>query len=228
MALYDSIHAGDDKTIPLGEIAHSSPERDWVLSLSDEEFRRENNKLKRKVSKECLPFGVAKLQIDLRILPTLFILLILNYLDRNGLALARVQGVDVDLGLVNNQFNTAISVFFAGYIVGQIPSNLILPKVRPSLYLPGFVALWGVISASTAAADNFSHLVVIRFFLGLAEAPYFPGVLFLLSSWYTKKELAFRTSILYTGAHLSGAFAGLIAAGVQSGLDGAKGLESWR
>lgn len=83
-------------------------------------------------------------------------------------------------------------------------------------------------STCTAAADNFSHLVVIRFFLGITESPYFPGALFLLSSWYTKKELAFRTSILYTASLLSGAFGGLIAAGVQSGMDGVKGLASWR
>lgn len=164
----------------------------------------------------------------MHILPTLFILLVLNYLDRNALPLARVQGIEKDIGLQGTNFNTAISVFFVGYILGQIPSNIVLSKVRPSLYIPGFVALWGVIAAATAAANSYGHLVAIRFFLGIAEAPFFPGVLFLLSSWYTKRELALRTSILYTGAHLSGAFAGLIAAGVQRGLDGAKGLESWR
>lgn len=94
------------------------------------------------------------------------------------------------MGLTGTDFNVAISVLFVGYILGQIPSNLILSRVRPSLYLSAFVALWGAVSACTAAADNFSHLVVIRFFLGVTESPYFPGALFLLSSWYTKKELA--------------------------------------
>lgn len=103
---------------------------------------------------------------------------------------ARVQGLEADLGLQGNQFNIAISVLFVGYILGQIPSNLILSRVRPSIYLSAFVALWGAVSTCTAAAENFQHLVVIRFFLGLTEAPYFPGALFLLSSWYTKKELA--------------------------------------
>ena len=61
------------------------------------------------------------------------------------------------------------SVLFVGYILGQIPSNLILSRVRPSLYLSGFVALWGAVSTATAAAQNFHHLVVIRFFLGITE-----------------------------------------------------------
>ncbi|BEI97819.1 hypothetical protein CcaverHIS631_0301180 [Cutaneotrichosporon cavernicola] len=186
----------------------------WVDGLSETDFAIEQKKLLRK--------------IDTRLLPTLFVLLILNYLDRNALASARVQGLEADLGLVGNQFNIAISVLFAGYILGQIPSNLILSRVRPSIYLSLFVALWGAVSTCTAASQNFTHLVVIRFFLGITESPYFPGALFLLSSWYTKRELAFRTSVLYTASLLSGAFGGLIAAGVQSGMDGVAGLASWR
>jgi len=93
-------------------------------------------------------------------------------------------------------FNTAISILFVGYILGQVPSNLVLTRVRPSLYIPGFACLWGAVSACTAAADSYPHLVVIRFFLGITEAPFFPGILFFLSSWYTKKELALRVSIV--------------------------------
>lgn len=81
---------------------------------------------------------------------------------------------------------------------------------------------------ATAGAQNFNHLVVIRFFLGITESPYFPGALFLLSSWYTKKELALRTSIMYTGSLLSGAFSGLISAGIEGGMNGLGGLSSWR
>jgi hypothetical protein len=128
--------------------------------------------------------------MDIRILPILFILLILNYLDRNALALARVQGIEADLGMAGRNFNTAISVLFVGYIIGQVPSNLALTRARPSLYIPGFAVLWGAVSATTAAANSFGHLVAIRFFLGVCEAPFFPGILFFLSSWYTKQELA--------------------------------------
>jgi MFS family permease len=70
--------------------------------------------------------------------------------------------------------------------------------------------------------------VLTRFFLGFVEAPFFPGALFLLTSWYTKKELAFRTAVLYSGSLLSGAFGGFVGAGIEAGLDGYMGWKSWR
>src|ERR1700742_2388606 len=87
---------------------------------------------------------------------------------------------------------------------------------------------WGVLSGLTALTHNFHGLVTVRFFLGIVEAPYFPGALFLLSSWYTRKELALRTSILYTGSLLSGGLGGLVGAGIESSLNGARGLPAWK
>lgn len=110
----------------------------------------------------------------------------------------------------------------------QLPSNMILTRVRPSLYLPFWVCIWSCISAATAAANNYTHLIIIRFFLGVAEAPFFPGAFYLLSCWYTRKELALRTAILYTGLVLATAFSGLIAAGIFAGLEGVRGHAAWR
>jgi MFS family permease len=167
-------------------------------------------------------------KIDRRIMPTLILMIILNYLDRNALANARVQGIEESLNLSGGQFNTAISVFFIGYIGLQIPSNLLLTRVRPSIYLPACMIAWGGLSGMTAFMSSFHGLVLVRFFLGMVEAPFFPGALFLLSSWYTKEELAFRTSLLYSGSLLSGAFGGFVGAGIESGLKGVHGLDSWR
>lgn len=110
----------------------------------------------------------------------------------------------------------------------QLPSNMIFTRVRPSVYLAFWVCVWSCISAATAAASNFGQLIAIRFLLGIAEAPFFPGVFFLLSCWYTRKELAFRTAILYSGLVLATAFSGLIAAGVFAGLDGVRNIAGWR
>ncbi|TVY90080.1 MFS transporter [Lachnellula willkommii] len=167
-------------------------------------------------------------KIDLRLMPCLIFMIVLNYLDRNALANARVQGIEKSLGLHGDQFNTCISVLFAGYIALQIPSNAILVRTRPSIYLPVCMAVWGIVSGLTAAVHNYTGLVLVRFFLGFVEAPYFPGALFLLSSWYTREELALRTSILYAGSLLSGGFGGLVGAGVQAGLNGTRGIVSWR
>ncbi|KAJ6783314.1 hypothetical protein PWT90_02549 [Aphanocladium album] len=167
-------------------------------------------------------------KIDYRLMPVLICMIVLNYLDRNALPNARVQGIEKHLEMTGDQFNICISTLFAGYLALQIPSNLILTRVRPSIYLPLCMALWGAVSASTAAVTNFTGLVICRFFLGFLEAPFFPGALLLLSSWYTPREMATRTAVMYTGSLLSSAFGGLVGAGIQYGLDGARGLHAWQ
>jgi MFS family permease len=110
----------------------------------------------------------------------------------------------------------------------QLPSNMLLARVRPSIYMPTWAALWSIISASTAAANNFQHLIAIRFFLGIAEAPFFAGAVYLLSCFYRREELALRTAILYSGLIMATAFSGLLAAGIFSGLDQVRGLAGWQ
>ena len=173
-------------------------------------------------------------KIDLALLPMLILMYIMNYLDRNNIAAARLAGLQDPLSkgglnLSSTQYLTALSILFVGYILMQIPSNLFLNKIgKPALYLPTAMVIWGVISAATAGAHSYGGLIAIRFFLGFVEAAYFAGCLFFLSSWYTRKELGFRTAMLYSGALLSGAFSGLITAGIKNGLDGARGLRAWR
>ncbi|KAI4167871.1 MAG: hypothetical protein LQ343_006830 [Gyalolechia ehrenbergii] len=168
-------------------------------------------------------------KIDLHLLPMLIIMYLMNYLDRNNIAAARLAGLEEELDLTGTQYLTAVSILFVGYILMQVPSNLFLNKIgKPALYLPTVMIIWGVISAATAAAESFGGLIAIRFFLGFVEAAYFPGCLFFLSSWYTRKELGFRTAILYSGSLMSGAFSGLITAGITSGMDGKRGLRAWR
>ncbi|KAL9016034.1 MAG: hypothetical protein Q9185_006600 [Variospora sp. 1 TL-2023] len=168
-------------------------------------------------------------KIDLRLLPMLIIMYLMNYLDRNNIAAARLAGLQEELGLEDTQYLTCVSILFVGYILMQVPSNLFLNKIgKPAIYLPVCMIVWGVISAATAAANSFGGLVAIRFFLGFVEAAYFPGCLFFLSSWYTRKELGFRTAILYSGSLMSGAFSGLITAGITANLDYKRGLRAWR
>lgn len=93
-----------------------------------------------------------------------------SYLDRNALANARIQGIEKSLHLHGTQFNTTISVLFAGYIALQIPSNMIITRVRPSIYLPSCMVIWGLVSGMTAVVHDFKGLVIVRFFLGFVEA----------------------------------------------------------
>ena len=110
----------------------------------------------------------------------------------------------------------------------SLPSNMAITRIRPSWYLPGAAMLWSIVSASTASATSFGGLVTIRFFLGIVEAPLFPGAVYVMSCWYTRKELALRYAVLYTGLVLAMAVSGLIAAGVFAGLHGTMGLAGWQ
>ncbi|KAH8657545.1 major facilitator superfamily domain-containing protein [Tricladium varicosporioides] len=165
--------------------------------------------------------------IDRRLLPMLILMYILNYVDRNALPAARIQGLETDLGLKGVEYNTALSVLFAGYILAQVPSNMILGLTRPSIYLPSCMLVWGVVSGCSGAVQNYAGLVVCRFFLGIAEAPFFAGTAFLFSAWYTQRELGVRLGIFFCGAMLSGAFAGLFAAGIAAAFKNNR-IASWR
>ncbi|OQE17549.1 hypothetical protein PENSTE_c020G04681 [Penicillium steckii] len=170
-----------------------------------------------------------RFRIDALIMPLVVLVYLLNYIDRNNYAAARVQGLEQDLSLNDTQYQTGLSVLFVAYILMQVPSNLLLNYMgRPALYLGFFVTAWGLVSALTSQVTNYGGIVACRFLLGFVEAPFFAGVLFYLSKWYTKKELAFRMSIFYSGSLLSGAFGNLIAAGILNGLAGKRGMSAWQ
>lgn len=114
--------------------------------------------------------------LDMTLLPTLWILYLNNYLDRTNIAQARLNTIDEDLGLTGDDYNTAVAVLTVGYMLAQLPSNMLLTRVRPGIYLPVTAMVWSGVSAATAAASNASTLFVIRFLLGILEAPLFPGV----------------------------------------------------
>ncbi|KIW19820.1 hypothetical protein PV08_00395 [Exophiala spinifera] len=167
-------------------------------------------------------------KVDLRLLPLVIVMYVSNYLDRNSITQARLYGLQQDLNVKGATYNTAISIFSAGYIVMQLPSTLMMTKVRPSIFLPTCIIAWAILSGLTSATQNASGLLALRFCLGLVEAPFFPCAIYLLSCWYTKRELGFRMSLLVSGLLLSNSFAGLISAGILSGMDGVGHIATWR
>jgi sugar phosphate permease len=118
-------------------------------------------------------------KIDLRLLPAVIIMYIMNYLDRNNIAAARIAGPDGrglqdELALTDTQWQLAVSILFVGYILMQVPSNMVLNKIGlPAIYLPTVMIIWGIISGATAGIHSFGGLVAVRFFLGFVEAAYF-------------------------------------------------------
>ncbi|GAB1313858.1 hypothetical protein MFIFM68171_04068 [Madurella fahalii] len=215
---YDEAGSSDERPATVA-IEDPGPQRlqppELIRNMTPEERHKLEIRLKRKV--------------DARLLPAVIIMYILNYIDRNNIAAARLAGLERDLNLSSVEFQTAVSILFVGYLLMQIPSNLFLNKFgKPAIYLPACMIVWGAISALTAVCTNSAGLLANRFFLGVVEAAYFPGCLYYLSCWYTRKELGFRTAVLYSGALISGAFSGLISAGVTWGMDGTRGLGAWQ
>ncbi|KAF8075812.1 MFS general substrate transporter [Lyophyllum atratum] len=163
-------------------------------------------------------------KVDLRIC-ILIAIFILNYIDRSNAASARLRGFEEDLGLHGTQFATILAIYYIGYILMQVPSNMLLNYMKkPSLYLPGAMILWGLISILTGVTKNFAGVLLCRFFLGFVEAAFFPGALLLLAKWYKREELGLRTSIFFCGLLISIAFSALIASGI---LDAMQGQLRW-
>ncbi|KAL1599527.1 hypothetical protein SLS60_007330 [Paraconiothyrium brasiliense] len=205
-----------DKDIEIGrsETVRDDRRPESLRGMSQEEIAALNKKLVRK--------------IDFIILPIIGILYILNYIDRQNLAAAKLQGIMEDLNMSTQQFATAVSILFVGYLPFQIPSNLLITKFsRPGLYICAAVIIWGGISAATAAVKTYGQLLAVRAILGVAEAVFFPGAIYYLSAWYTKTELGKRIAALYIAQQFGNAFGGLLAAGILQ-LDGAHGIRGWQ
>lgn len=194
---------------------HQTPRPECLVNKSPEELEAIKKSMLRK--------------LDLRLMPTLIILFLLNILDRNNFTNARLGGLEDDIGLDDHQYNTSLMIMYVGYLLFQFPSNVILSKFpRPGIYLSVAACLWGGVSASMASAHSYGAVLSIRFFLGFVEAPFFPGALLLLTSWYSRSELPPRIAFLYAGNTLSNAFGGLIAAAVLDKMEGVGGLRAWR
>lgn len=151
----------------------------------------------------------------------------ISFLDRNAITLAKLSSIEKDLRLTDVQYQTCVSIFFVGYCITSVPSNMILTRVRPSYFLCGSMLVWTAVSIATAFAHNFGGLMATRIVLGVVEAPFYPGALLIISNFYTRTEVATRIAILYTGGIMATAFAGLIAAGIYQ-LDGRLGLAGWQ
>ncbi|GJC91457.1 MFS transporter [Colletotrichum higginsianum IMI 349063] len=167
-------------------------------------------------------------KIDWYILPMLWSMYFLNFLDRNAMINGKLDGLAKDLNLKGTQYNTCVSILFVGYLCGQVPSNMILNRVRPSWYMAGFMLAWSIVSLLTYKCHDYGTMLACRFLLGITEAPFYPGALYMLSMFYTRKEISVRMAIFYTGNMAASAFSGLIAAPIFAGMGGLRGLSGWQ
>ncbi|RDW91730.1 MFS transporter-1 [Coleophoma crateriformis] len=167
-------------------------------------------------------------KLDWRILPCGWVLYLLGFLDRGNIGNAKTGGLEEDFNLISSQYSIIVLVFFVSYLVCEVPANMILTRVRPSLFLPGLGIAWGGFAMLMAATHSWQQLAGIRFLLGIAEAGFAPGCAYYLSSWYRKYELTTRYAIMYTSVPLAGAVSGLLAGVIIQYMDGLAGLAGWR
>ncbi|WRT70740.1 uncharacterized protein IL334_007738 [Kwoniella shivajii] len=167
-------------------------------------------------------------KIDKRIIPCIWVLYTLSYLDRANIGNAKTGGLESHFKLTSDQYSIVLLIFFVSYVIFEVPSNLLIGRLRPSLYLSGLCFIWGAVAALMGATNNWKQLAGVRFALGVIEAGFAPGVAFYLSSWYKRYELASRFSIYYTATAVSGAFSGLLAGLITQHLNGARGIDGWR
>lgn len=151
---------------------------------------------------------------DFRLIPIIFIAYTVFWLDRSNIALARFNGLERDLQLQGAQFNTALAVFFAMYILFNIPANLILRKVGGGKFLPGLIITWGIATTTSGFVTSYAGLCVSRAAVGASEAGFLGAVLLWLGFFYTNEEIVSRIGILLSSAPLAGSMGGLLAGGL--------------
>jgi len=166
-------------------------------------------------------------KLDLNIIPIVMLLYLFSFLDRVNIGNARLYGMEEDLGLTRNQYQTAVSLLFVTYLLSEVPSNLVLKKFTPSRWIAFITISWALIATLTGLTQNYAGLIVCRLLLGAMEGGLFPGLTLYLTLFYTKQEIALRVGYLFVSAALAGAFGGLLGYAIGF-MDGLAGQRGWR
>ncbi|KAF2876479.1 major facilitator superfamily domain-containing protein [Massariosphaeria phaeospora] len=165
-------------------------------------------------------------RLDLALIPWLAFLYLLSFLDRSNIGNARLAGLEKALGMRGLDYNVALAIFFPFYVLAEIPSNLMMKRFRPSIWIPTLMVAWGIMCCLMGAVRNYAGLLAVRAALGLAEGGLFPGINFYITMWYQRHECAFRMALFFSAATAAGAFGGLLARGIME-LDGKQGIGAW-
>lgn len=165
-------------------------------------------------------------KVSRRLLPLLFLLFVAAFLDRTNVGLASLQ-MNHDLGLSAAVYGFGAGIFFVGYALFEVPSNLILARVGARKWLARIAITWGILACAMMFVRGPRSFYAIRFLLGLAEAGYFPGIIYYLSEWFPERQRARAISRFMIGVPLSGVIGGP-AGGALLSLSGRLGLAGWQ
>ncbi|EQL28990.1 hypothetical protein BDFG_08346 [Blastomyces dermatitidis ATCC 26199] len=167
-------------------------------------------------------------RIDFRLIPALGLMYGISLMDRKNVSNAAIAGMRKDLDLLQGYRYSLITLtFFITYVIFQPPMTVLCRKIGPRLFLPGICLLWGIVIICFGFANNWTTMVALRLILGILEAGYFPGTIYLLSTWYLKVEVARRYSVFYLIGSFASALSGILAYGLMQ-MEGVQGIRGWR
>lgn len=161
-----------------------------------------------------------------RLIPFLFTLYIVAYLDRVNVGFAQLQ-MKTDVGFNDVVYGLGAGIFFIGYFLFEIPSNLILERVGARLWIARIMITWGALAATMMLVRNPLTFYLLRFLLGISEAGFFPGVIFYLTYWFPAAEAARAIALFMTATSIAGVVGGPVS-GLLLSLDGVAGLAGWQ
>jgi predicted MFS family arabinose efflux permease len=166
-------------------------------------------------------------KISIRLVPFIALMFFINFLDRTAISFAGPNGMTQDLGMTAAQFGFAAGIFFFGYIVLEIPSNLALHQFGARRWLARIMVTWGIVAMLFTWVSSVNGLYALRFFLGVAEAGFFPGAILYLSTWVPGRHRAKILALFYLAQPLTTVL-GAPLASLLIQAHGAFGLEGWR
>ncbi|KAJ5383467.1 hypothetical protein N7517_001378 [Penicillium concentricum] len=152
----------------------------------------------------------------------------LKNIDQSNVNNAFLSGMEEDLEMFGNQLVTSTSIWTVGYVIGQIPSNLLLTRVSPRWVIPTLEVGWGLATICTSSVKSYQALYALRFLVGFFESGFYPGIHYLLGSWYTPQEIGKRAMIFWLAGSVGTLFSGFLQAAAYTNLNGTHGYAGWR
>lgn len=162
-----------------------------------------------------------------RIMPLLLVCYIVAYLDRVNVGFAKLQMMQA-LGFSDVVYGMGAGIFFIGYFLFEVPSNIILHKVGARLWIGRIMISWGCLSAAMMLVSNETAFYIMRFLLGVAEAGFFPGIILYLTYWYPAQRRGRITAMFMTGIPLAGVVGGPLSGYIMKSFDGVSALAGWQ
>ncbi|WP_454738299.1 MFS transporter [Cupriavidus necator] len=166
-------------------------------------------------------------KINWRLLPFLLVCYLFAYLDRVNVGFAKLQ-MQSELGFSDAAYGVGAGIFFLGYVLFELPSNLLLPKVGARKTFSRILVLWGITSACMLFVRDVPMFYAMRFLLGIFEAGFAPGMIYYLSCWYGPQRMARAIAIVFIAGPLGGIVGGPVSAWLMTALAGTAGLSGWQ